>query len=203
MRHRVATHALGGLLAALAMAGAVEAAGPGPVGPCAQPSCPHQPGCGGHGHPCHDPPCADFFHLDCKPLPPISFSRYADNGDYDCTRRVYGDACPRFPRLWYSYRQSYPVSHKAGVQAGEGGRSAGAGWDIDRLARPSRSLLRAARPARGALLHPQTDSEVVRGDVPGRPRARPVHLSFGRTSLGNVDTTLQFGSIPTLGRADI
>jgi hypothetical protein len=75
------------------------------------PGCPNAHACG-NGH-CQNP-CAQTFRVDCLPLPPIAFSRYADNGDYDCTRAVFCDGVPKHSfcqNYWYGYRQPYPLTH--------------------------------------------------------------------------------------------
>ena len=115
------------LIAVLALAGAAEAGGPFGFGRRV-PTCPG-PACG-HVHCGHDRPCATFYQVNCKPLPPISFSRYVENGDYDCTRCVYGDAIPHCPWFWYAYRQPYPVPHEFGVQSEESQGGSGRGREF-------------------------------------------------------------------------
>jgi hypothetical protein len=108
MRSSIRALTLAGLVALLATTRAV-AAGPGH-------GCPHGHNCT-HGHACHHGnPCAQSPRYDCLPLPPIAFSRYAENGDYDCTRHVFGDYRPKHPLFecyWYGYRQPYPVFHSS------------------------------------------------------------------------------------------
>src|SRR3954465_7109533 len=86
MRLRVAIRPLVGCFVVLVLAGEAGAQGP----PCQVPAAgvPCSDGCTceiGHDIPCRR---STISNLN-QPLPPISFSRYAANGDYDCTRSVY------------------------------------------------------------------------------------------------------------------
>lgn len=54
--------------------------------------------------------CAKFYEPDTSPLPPITLSRYAANGGYDCVKQVHGDDYPRFPGFWFP-GQRYPLPH--------------------------------------------------------------------------------------------
>jgi hypothetical protein len=95
-----------GLLGVLATAGVAAADGDAPA--CAGATC-----CARHAGHCGNP-CAQSFRYDRLPLPPIAFSRYADNGDYACTKAVFCDGRPKHPwaeAFWYGYRQPYPLPH--------------------------------------------------------------------------------------------
>ncbi len=124
MQWRVSVLTLAALLAASfsgrhAVAGNCVSCGQQHVPVCVQ-GCNHNHGhnkiCGpevgcASGHPwCARYPCAKYHNYDCSALPPIALSRYADNGDFTCAKRCFGDMYPHHPRYWFN-NQPYAVPH--------------------------------------------------------------------------------------------
>lgn len=106
---------------------------PAPAYHVHQPGCGHRPGCG-HDHRWCSVPCAQTLKYENRSLPCITLSRYADDGDYDCVKRVYGDAYPHCPRYWFG-GQPYPLPHDytgggGGPESGSGGPSGGRGVGV-------------------------------------------------------------------------
>ena len=104
MDRRLFRLTLAGVAALFVVPSGARAGGPAPA--CA------------HGQPCAScvNPCAQYFRVDRLPLPPIAFSRYAENCDYACAQATYGDGAPKHAGMqyyWYGFRQPYPVLHSA------------------------------------------------------------------------------------------